>query len=757
MKNYPRTLRRARIPNRSGQTRTRAVAAWLLIAWSPWMKIVSAETASEESMEFEKMIVYGKAEEQPLNAIDLSKGELQQKQTQISDTASLFKDLPGVSLYTGGGVSSLPAIHGMADDRIKVLVNGMNITSACSNHMNPALSYVAPSAVGKALVMAGITPVSQGGDSIGGTIAVDPAAPTFAPTGQISFTGRATGLFRGNSNTFGNTLVGSVASEDFSVDYNASWAKATNYQAGSGGPTVLPTRYLSSNLYLRSAAKLSNGFVAADVSLQHIPYQGFPNQRMDVAENDAVLGGVTFENVYDWGKLDGRVYYHSTWHFMDTLAERQTAPMPMKADGSDLGYRLRATIPYDDTHSFRIGSEFFRQTLMDWWPGQPVFQPLDFLSVNDGERNRLGTFLEWEANWNERWTTLLGARNDTVWMNTGRVHGYNDDPFDTYGFWAERFNARDRARVNANFDVTALARFSPDAYSRYELGLARKQRAPNLYERYAWWANNPMITWFGDGNSYQGNLELKPETAYNASFTAAWGDPEQRIWSMSITPYYTRVYDYIWGQEQNRFANGFRGMQFVNIDYADMYGADFSARYAFLPESPWGSFAVRATAAYVRGVGKDGGRGRPCPYVGTQLAAICTVQNWPVEGLQAPDKVNLYHMMPLHGTLTLEHRLDTRWGDFESAIGVDLVDRKTAVATTYGEPVTPGYALLNVRTSYQYQKFRLDLGADNLFDKLYFHPLGGVDILANVEKGRGPLLPLPAIGRSVYLSLNLEF
>jgi iron complex outermembrane receptor protein len=735
----------------------RAVAVGLAVALSPLTGVPTTGTASEGSMEFEKMIIYGEAEEQPLNTTTLSEVELRQKQAQTSDTASLFKGIPGVSLYTGGGVSSLPAIHGMADDRVKVLVNGMNITSACSNHMNPALSYLAPSAVGKASVMAGITPVSQGGDSIGGTISVDPAAPIFAAAGQMSFAGRAMGLFRGNSNTFGNTLSGFAASEDFSFDYNASWAKAANYQAGNGGPTVVPTRYLSSNLYLRTAAKLRDGFVAADVALQHIPYQGFPNQRMDVAENDAMLGGLTLENVYDWGRLDGRIYYHSTWHFMDTLAERQTAPMPMKADGSDLGYRLRATIPFNDNHSFRLGSEFFRQTLMDWWPGQPVFQPFDFISINDGERSRLGTFAEWEANWNERWTTLLGARNDMVWMNAGRVHGYNDDPFDTYRFWAERFNARDRARVNANFDFTALARFNPDAYSRYEIGLARKQRAPNLYERYAWWANNPMITWFGDGNSYQGNLDLKPETAYNASFTAAWGDPERRIWRVSLTPYYTRVYDYIWGQEQNLFRSGFRGMQFVNIDYADLYGGDLSAYYAFLPESSFGSFAVRATAAYVRGVGKDGGRGRPCPYVGTQLAPICTIQNWPVEGLQAPDKVNLYHMMPLHGTLSLQHRLDTRWGGFDSAIGVDLVDRKTAVATTYGEPVTPGYVLFHVRTSYQYQKFRLDLGADNLLDKLYDHPLGGVDIIANIAKGSAPLLPLPAIGRSVYVTLNLEF
>jgi len=50
--------------------------------------------------------------------------------------------------------------------------------------MNPPLSYIDPANVGSISVMAGITPVSHGGDSIGGTIAVDSAAPAFAQPSQ---------------------------------------------------------------------------------------------------------------------------------------------------------------------------------------------------------------------------------------------------------------------------------------------------------------------------------------------------------------------------------------------------------------------------------------------------------------------------------------------------------------------------------------------------------------------------------------------
>ena len=91
---------------------------------------------------------------------------------RTSDAASLLGGIPGLDIYGSGGVSGIPAIHGMADERVNVLVNGMSLASACANHMNPPTSYIDPSNVGSVSVMAGLTPVSQGGDSIAGTSGV---------------------------------------------------------------------------------------------------------------------------------------------------------------------------------------------------------------------------------------------------------------------------------------------------------------------------------------------------------------------------------------------------------------------------------------------------------------------------------------------------------------------------------------------------------------------------------------------------------
>ncbi len=718
----------------------------------------SAISSEAEAVELETLIVTDQTPEASLNNSSLDTDSLAIGQARSSDTASLFKDVPGVELNTGGGVSSLPSIHGMADDRVKISVNGMNITSACSNHMNPSLSYISPANVGKAQVMAGITPVSMGGDSTGGTLVVESLAPDFASSADKPlFFASAGGFFRSANDNFGNNASLKYANQDYSFDSNASWSKAINYRTGDDGPAVLPSKFLTSNLYLRGAKALENGYVAADVSLQHIPYQGFPNQRMDVVENNAVLGGISFENQYDWGKLDGRVYHHQTWHTMDTLDERNTSPMLMKTDGSDLGYRIRAHIPFQDIHILRVGSEFFRQTLDDWWPSTQYTGPQDFLSINHGERNRLGTFVEWQADWNSEWTSQLGLRNDMVWMDTDPVHGYYSQAVDPKAaIWESDFNQADRSKTDTNFDVTGQTRYTANAWSQYELGIARKTRSPNLYERYSWYGHNSMITWFGDGNAYAGNLDLKPEVAYNFSLTGSWHDVDEKAWSMRVSPYYTHIVDYIWGQTESVGMDGFRGMQFINLPYADLYGIDAAMRYVFLPESDAGKFAARGKLAYVRGIGKNGLSGRTCPYGN---AVACQVQGWPEDGLQAPDKVNLYHMMPLNGSITLEHGLEGDWGSWQNELSLDMITSKTTVAKTYGEPVTPGYVLLNILSRYQYENIKLDLGVDNLLDKRYYHPLGGVDIVGTYSQGFPPpgLLPVAAMGRSVFVSVNVDY
>src|ERR1700731_2086268 len=118
-----------------------------------------------------------------------------------SDTALL---LAGVDAAQAGGVSSLPMIHGLGDDRIRILVNGVPIAAACPMHMNPPLSYTDPANVARIEVLPGATPVSLGGASIGCTILVESAPPVFAATEvAVDLGGRVSSLYRSNGAAIG--------------------------------------------------------------------------------------------------------------------------------------------------------------------------------------------------------------------------------------------------------------------------------------------------------------------------------------------------------------------------------------------------------------------------------------------------------------------------------------------------------------------------------------------------------------------------
>ena len=64
------------------------------------------------------IVITGRSAE-PATAGSIGPRQLRAQQAATSDTASLLKDVPGVSLYGAGGASSLPVIHGLADDRLR--------------------------------------------------------------------------------------------------------------------------------------------------------------------------------------------------------------------------------------------------------------------------------------------------------------------------------------------------------------------------------------------------------------------------------------------------------------------------------------------------------------------------------------------------------------------------------------------------------------------------------------------------------------
>lgn len=682
--------------------------------------------------------------------------DLQQLRAATSDSARLLQNIPGVSLYAAGAISSLPAIHGLADDRIRVQVDGMDLMAACPNHMNSALSYIDPSKVGSITVYAGITPVSVGGDSLGGTIQVKSAPPEFAEAGQPAFAkGQAGTFFRSNANAKGYNIGATWVGHDVNLSYSGSRSQADNYTAArdfkavtrgrENGP-LIPGNVVGSSAYsgsknqeLALALRHEEHLLQLSVSRQTVGFEGFPNQRMDMTGNQNTLLNLRYTGRYQWGELEARLYDQDTRHNMDMGPDRYSYGygMPMDSEGKTRGATIQGSILLSGRDIVRLGAEYQQYTLYDWWPAVGgTMGPNAYWNVDYGQRNKIDVYSEWEASWNTQWLSQIGVRSTTVRTNAAPVQGYDNGLAGLWGNEAAAFNALDRKRTEHNWDLSAIARYTPDATQHYEAGYARKSRSPSLYQRYPW-STQPMAAlmnnFVGDGNGYVGNVDLRPEVAHSFSVTGNWQGADAQQWGLTATGYATYVQDYIDARRcdfnQCSAANVAATTGFVLLQYANqsarLYGIDLSAHLRLGNTAAFGSVTGTGLLNYVRGENRTTGD-------------------------------DLYNIMPLNVKLALVQSL----GAWSNTAEFQWVAAKKNVSQVRNEMRTGAYGLLNLRSSYEWQHARLDIGIENALDRFYAMPLGGAYVGQGASMTSNGIpwgVPVPGIGRSINIALNLHF
>jgi len=672
-----------------------------------------------------------------------------------ADTARVLANHSGVSLYSAGGISSLPVIHGLANDRLRTKVDGMDLISSCPNQMNPPLSYLNPAQVSEAHVYTGAVPVSLGGDSIGGTIVVESHRPSFATSSQVETSGEIGASIQSNNHAKTLNAKAQLKTENFSIIYSGGQRSADNYKAGgdfktytaTGRPNqtlarneVGSTAYKVNDHALNMAWKNDHHLFEAKLGYQDVPYENYPNQRMDMLENKESRINLGYTGDYNWGTLESQIWHEKVTHFMNFGDDKQymygnALGMPMHTKGTTDGFTLKAKIPLTTHNTLKVGTELLRYKLNDWWSASDtgMMGPNTFLNINNGHRDRNAVFAELESTLTPQWQTIAGLRYEHVHSNNDAVHGYNQ----TNGMGmmmsnqlrdSTAFNANNRSKTDHNIDASFIARYQANLNNNVEFGYTHKVRSPNLYERYVWstWSMAAIMNnTVGDGNGYVGDINLKPEQANTLSLTWDWHDTDGKA-SLKATPYYTRVEDYIDAVKTSTWnANQFNVLQYANQS-TELYGLDLNGQVQ-LAESHWGRFAVQGLVGYIHGKNRDTGDA-------------------------------LYNIMPLHSTLRFTHEL----AGWKNTLEWVAVAGKTNTSDVRNELATAGYGLLNLHTAYAWSKVTLNVGVENLLNRNYELPLGGAYVgqgntMATNSTTYNWRIPVPGIGRAFYTGVNIKF
>jgi iron complex outermembrane receptor protein len=92
-----------------------------------------------------------------------------------------------------------------------------------------------------------------------------------------------------------------------------------------------------------------------------------------------------------------------------------------------------------------------------------------------------------------------------------------------------------------------------------------------------------------------------------------------------------------------------------------------------------------------------------------------------------------------------------------------VANKNNFLSVERNEIPTPGYFLTNLKASYSWTKVRVDAGINNVFNTLYYQPLGGAYVgygSTMMASGSGTPAwgtPVPGMGISYYTALNYKF
>lgn len=682
------------------------------------------------------------ADDNDLEVIEVH-GHTQNKHLSLGSSEAMLSHL-GVDFSAAGGVSNLPILNGLMGDRVKVLVDGADLTAACANQMNPPLSYISANQVAAYKVVAGVSPVSAGGDNIAGVISVNSISPQYSETSELAWHfGYVSAKYSSVDNGQKLGVGARIASDTLSFDYQGAFSDANSYEDGKGNK-VLDTLYRAQNHSLTGAIRDEKQQLVVKLTHQKIPFQGFANQYMDMTDNTSYGAIAQYKRSFENSELQGQVNWHSVKHEMGFFSKEKTGMMPMKTDAKDISTQLKWRLTLDKNSSLLLGQEYYNYRIEDWWPaieGSTMMGPNDYININNGKRERIALFAEYESQINNKLWLNTGVRVERVNTQVDEVQAYNDGmsmmdmgsmstmSTANNALAANDFNNADRDKTDTLVDVNVLANYQITLYDELQLGLARKNRAPNLYERYSWGVSNmasTMIGWYGDANGYIGNPNLNAETAHTISATYS-KTAKDDAWRVSANVWYTDVNDYIDANIVRNFnsyglANTTRNiLQFTNVD-ATLYGAKLDISKSLYQSKQFGEWLLKANVTSTRGKRDD--------------------TNQP-----------LYQIKPLHTEFTLSQQI----GVFENTLSWEWVDSKSRVDVNRLENQTSSYNLVNLSSKATFNALTLSAEVTNLFDEFYELPLGGVSIAALKQNNSAGFTQLAGQGRSFNISASYAF
>lgn len=583
----------------------------------------------------------------------------------------MLDNVDGVSMIQRGAFAWEPMVRGQDDQRINLMIDGMQVFKACVDKMDPVTSYVESDNLSRLEIDKSGSGVAENGNG-NSTINLITKKPDFKPFNLNVSTGiRYPDFYR----VF--TATSEISSPQHSVRFSGSFKHADDFVAG-GDSTISNSGFGKLNLNLAYRYKTHSGnTLDVNYIFDDARDVGYPALLMDATRALANMLRVQYnwnEPGTDVANTSLLIYANSIDHEMDDydrdVANRvvmRNMYMPMAGITKTAGAKLSRNLSIAE---------------------QPVSLFVDgYISKAFGDMMMISLF-----DIEDMYITNLGD----IYTGSARVgvkthHRFSDNvllkleeslEFNRIELTDKRSESFFEGSYEKEVKPNARFLFSSSAHLTWllndRLSLSTKgifsQRQANYIELYGHYIYN-----YVDGFFYDGNPFLKPETTLNSEINAQYQVAEN---AFSVSVYYKHMYNYISGMVDDDISNQF--YQFKRYDnVGNAYLTGFEAR--------WLSNWTRSITTDIR-------------------TAYTYAQN---KTLNEP----LPLIPPVHGSFMTSYSTNT----FSASATLEWAAKQHRIAEqTSIEDQTTGFAILNLDAGKTWRnRLETRLTINNIFDQYY--------------------------------------
>jgi len=610
---------------------------------------------------------------------------------QFSTLDNITARLDGLSLIKRGAYALEPQVNGFSGGQLNVTIDGMRMFGACTDKMDPVTSYIEPTNLKSISVKQG-TGSCQTGCNIGGSVDMTLQEPE-AGGEQQHFSSVAFGYESISKSK--NVLVSlGLGKDKWNWLIDGVYRKNENYTDGNN--RIVPfSQFEKTNIH--SALKYNPNNISsfkADVLFDLAQNVGYPALPMDVSLARASLFALEYQRKANT-QLKAKIYFNQVLHIMDdsqrdSLYLLKNIPvgksdsvymrMDMPGKSSTLGAYIQAIIPWNEKNRLTVKADNYtnnsmaEMTMHMRYAGFSPEAPMYMQTWPAMLRNVSGVFAENSTFLTDKLTIIANGRMD---FNIDNLQSeYGQQQFSVFNYSLDKT----QSKLVKSLNVSAQYRFSNSISLIVSTGYA--ERMPTIGERLGFYLFNAY-----DGYDYIGNPYLKPEKSNFFRVDFLFTNPQLKInFNQSVSS----IQDYIMGitnfqiPAMNFYAKGIR--VYSNVPHAKLYSTDLQVLY-----SPLKLFSFFLLSKFTLG---EINASEPMPLI-PPLKNIIAFQ-------YEKDKLSLQ-------------------AECESALTQNRIN------ISYGERITPAYAVFNLKSGYRFSASKLllnaGLGVTNILNKVYYEHL----------------------------------